>query len=35
MPMIDVYAATGWGLDGHAYTNADIAAAARKELAGK
>ncbi len=24
----------GWGIDGHAYTGADIAAAARKEVAG-
>jgi phenylpyruvate tautomerase PptA (4-oxalocrotonate tautomerase family) len=24
----------GWGIDGHAYTGADIAAAARRELAG-
>jgi glycolate permease/lactate permease len=25
----------GWGLDGHAYTNAEIAQAARRELAGQ
>ncbi|MDQ6791589.1 MAG: hypothetical protein M3075_13215 [Candidatus Dormibacteraeota bacterium] len=24
----------GWGIDGHAHTNSDIAAAARRELAG-
>jgi hypothetical protein len=24
----------GWGIDGHAYTGADIAEAARRELAG-
>jgi phenylpyruvate tautomerase PptA (4-oxalocrotonate tautomerase family) len=24
----------GWGIDGHAYTNAEIAEAARRELAG-
>ena len=25
----------GWGIDGHAYTGADIAAAARRELTGQ
>jgi hypothetical protein len=37
MPMIDVYAPSpegGWGIAGHANTQADIAATARAALSG-